>query len=291
MMGISCRNGKLFVTDMDIIEKSNLNRQFLFRPWDIGKCKASIAAAAVKAINPQLNIEAHENKVGVETEAVYDDAFFEALDGVANALDNVEARTYIDRRCVYYRKPLLESGTLGTKGNVQVVIPHLTESYSSSQDPPEKSFPMCTLKHFPYQIEHTLQWARDTFEGLFVQQSNALKAYLKNPDDYLTKVGAMVNLAVDVLEPLKKNLTTECPKNFDECITWARNLWQELYSNSIGQLLFNFPPNHKTTTGALFWSGTKRCPKPLEFDADNVTTAHYIFVILKSDSNFFYLFQ
>jgi ubiquitin-activating enzyme E1 len=67
--------------------------------------------------------------------------------------------------CVFYRKPLLESGTLGTKGNVQVVIPHLTESYSSSQDPPEKSIPICTLKNFPNLIEHTLQWARDLFEG------------------------------------------------------------------------------------------------------------------------------
>ena len=64
---------------------------------------------------------------------------------------------YMDRRCVYYRKPLLESGTLGTKGNVQVVIPFLTESYSSSQDPPEKSIPICTLKNFPNAIEHTLQ--------------------------------------------------------------------------------------------------------------------------------------
>ena len=67
---------------------------------------------------------------------------------------------YMDRRCVYYRKPLLESGTLGTKGNVQVVIPFLTESYSSSQDPPEKSIPICTLKNFPNAIEHTLQVSR-----------------------------------------------------------------------------------------------------------------------------------
>lgn len=63
----------------------------------------------------------------------------------------------MDRRCVYYRKPLLESGTLGTKGNVQVVIPFLSESYSSSQDPPEKAIPICTLKNFPNAIEHTLQ--------------------------------------------------------------------------------------------------------------------------------------
>ena len=33
----------------------------------------------------------------------------------------------MDRRCVYYRKPLLESGTLGTKGNVQVMIHHHSE--------------------------------------------------------------------------------------------------------------------------------------------------------------------
>lgn len=63
----------------------------------------------------------------------------------------------MDRRCVYYHKPLLESGTLGTKGNTQVVIPFVTESYSSSQDPPEKSIPICTLKNFPNAIEHTIQ--------------------------------------------------------------------------------------------------------------------------------------
>lgn len=63
----------------------------------------------------------------------------------------------MDQRCVFYEKPLLESGTLGTQGNVQVVIPHLTESYASSQDPPEKESPSCTIKNFPYNIQHTIQ--------------------------------------------------------------------------------------------------------------------------------------
>ena len=37
MMGIGCSDdGYVYVTDMDSIEKSNLNRQFLFRSWDIG---------------------------------------------------------------------------------------------------------------------------------------------------------------------------------------------------------------------------------------------------------------
>ena len=66
----------------------------------------------------------------------------------------------MDRRCVYYRKPLLESGTLGTKGNIQVILPNVTESYGSSQDPPEKTIPACTLHNFPNAIEHTLLVSR-----------------------------------------------------------------------------------------------------------------------------------
>ena len=64
---------------------------------------------------------------------------------------------YMDTRCVFFLKPLLESGTLGTKGNTQVVIPRVTESYSSSQDPPEKETPSCTVKNFPNAIQHTIE--------------------------------------------------------------------------------------------------------------------------------------
>ncbi len=63
----------------------------------------------------------------------------------------------MDQRCVFYAKPLLESGTLGTKGNTQVIIPHVTESYGSSQDPPEKQTPSCTLKSFPNLIQHCIE--------------------------------------------------------------------------------------------------------------------------------------
>ncbi|CAO2617976.1 Ubiquitin-activating enzyme E1 Y (Fragment), partial [Lemmus lemmus] len=63
----------------------------------------------------------------------------------------------MDGCCVYYQKPLLESGTLDTKGNVQVIVPSLREPYSSSQEAPEKSIPICTLMNFPNAIEHNLQ--------------------------------------------------------------------------------------------------------------------------------------
>lgn len=183
MMGLGTGpDGFVIVTDMDTIERSNLNRQFLFRSRDVGKFKSESAAQAVKQMNPEIKIVAHQNRVGPDVENIYDDDFFERLDGVANALDNIDARAYMDRRCVFYRKPLLESGTLGTKGNVQVVIPFLTESYSSSHDPPEKSYPSCTVKNFPNQIEHTLQWAREEFDNLFKNNAENASQYLKYVD-------------------------------------------------------------------------------------------------------------
>lgn len=97
-------------------------------------CLVPFSALFGSPLNPYLSTD------------IYGDDFFANIDCVTNALDNVAARQYVDRRCVYYEKPLLESGTLGTKANVQVVLPHVTESYSSSQDPPEKTHPMCTVK-------------------------------------------------------------------------------------------------------------------------------------------------
>lgn len=268
MIGLGADGGAITVTDMDIIEKSNLNRQFLFRPWDVQKPKSNAAAAAVKAMNSNMNIISQENRVGPETEEIYNDDFFGSLDGVANALDNVDARLYMDRRCVYYRLPLLESGTLGTKGNTQVVIPNVTESYGSSQDPPEKSIPICTLKNFPNQIEHTLQWARDLFEGCFSQAPVSAKQYLEE-EDFVEKTLKMAGQQpVETLEIVKKMLADEIPNNFEECVAWARLYWQELFHNQIAQLLHNFPPDQKTSTGTPFWSGPKRCPKALVFDVN-----------------------
>ncbi|XP_045773330.1 ubiquitin-like modifier-activating enzyme 1 [Maniola jurtina] len=275
MMGVGADGGQVTVTDMDLIEKSNLNRQFLFRPRDVQKPKSSTAAKAIKVMNPSMNVVAQENRVCPETEAVYDDAFFEALDGVANALDNVDARIYMDRRCVYYRKPLLESGTLGTKGNTQVVVPFLTESYSSSQDPPERSIPICTLKNFPNAIEHTLQWARDEFEGLFRQAAEHAAQYLTDPHFLDRTMRLPGSQPLDVLESVR-NAITERPLNFDDCVTWARMHWEAQYCNQIKQLLYNFPPDQLNTSGVPFWSGPKRCPSPLEFDPEDELHLDYI---------------
>ncbi|KAI9220444.1 ubiquitin-activating emzyme E1 [Blastocladiella britannica] len=276
LMGLGSHgDGHIFVTDMDTIEKSNLNRQFLFRSWDIGKLKSATAAGAVKAMNPAINLTTFTDRVGEETEQQFNDAFWEGLDLVTNALDNVEARKYVDRRCVFYKKPLLESGTLGTKGNTQVVLPHKTESYASSHDPPEKSIPICTLKNFPNQIEHTIQWARDQFEGLFRQPA-------ENVNLYLTQAGYVEqtlrgNSARDTFLSIKEYLVDKRPHTYEDCIRWARLKFEENFVNNIKQLLYNFPKDQVTSTGQMFWSGPKRAPEVLEFDRTN--QLHYDFVL------------
>ena len=48
-----------------------------------------------------------------------------------------------------------------------------------SCDLTEKEIPICTLKNFPNAIEHTLQWARNEFEGLFVQPGVYVAQYMR----------------------------------------------------------------------------------------------------------------
>ncbi|RMX37969.1 hypothetical protein pdam_00009035 [Pocillopora damicornis] len=242
------RNGLMTITDNDLIEKSNLNRQFLFRPHHIQKPKSVTAASSVTLINPDIDVDPHQHKVCPETEeTLYTDQFFESQDLVVNALDNVEARRYMDSRCVSTQRALLESGTMGPKGHVQVIVPHLTESYASQRDPPEEEVPHCTLKSFPAVIEHTIQWARDKFENCFSQKPGMYMTFWcanESPEKLLEilQSGDEPESVYRVIKMLKQR-----PANWAECV--ART---------------------------LFWQSPKRPPIPQQFDTTN--ELHMLFV-------------
>ncbi|XP_053891387.1 ubiquitin-like modifier-activating enzyme 7 isoform X2 [Malaclemys terrapin pileata] len=270
MIGLAAgEGGSVTVTDMDTIERSNLSRQLLFRPRDVGKLKSETAAAAVRRMNPTTRVTAQPHHVGPDTETFYGDDFFMALDGVTNALDSMQARAYVDGRCIRYLKPLLDSGTEGTKGHVQVVVPHLTQPFGSPPDLTESAVPLCTLRHFPSAIEHTLQWARDEFDGLFKVPAENVNKFLEDP------AFLEVQRTMQDLEGVRSSLQ-EKPRSWQDCVSWARQRWESLYHHTILNLLHAFPPGHETSPGVPFWAGPKRCPQPLEFDCDNSTHMDYI---------------
>jgi ubiquitin-activating enzyme E1 len=272
VMGIATgAKGKVIVTDMDHIEISNLSRQFLFRQEHVNSSKSEVAASAAKAMNIEMDIEALTDRVGPETENTFNDKFWKNLDIITNALDNIDARLYVDKQCIQYLKPLLESGTLGTKGNTQVVIPNMTESYGSQKDPEQKQFPECTIHHFPNVIEHTISWAKLFFSTTFNTSVQEVNLYRKNPQAYLDDRGN--NLTS--LSTLYDYLVTY-PQSFEDCVRWARTRFQELYNYSIRDIIATYPEDAITKSGAPFWSGTKRFPQPLQFDASDETHLSFI---------------
>ena len=284
MMGVACasQKGMVYITDMDQIEKSNLSRQFLFRSTDINQAKSTTAARAVTAMNPSFQCKAFESKVAADTESIFNDDFFDSLDVVFTALDNVEARLYIDSKCIFYRKPMLESGTLGTKGSTQVVVPGITENYGATRDPPEKSIAICTLKHFPNMIEHTLAWARDWFEEAYKQMPDDARSYLRSPD-FQSTLANQQNMKLEALRRIKEALLDLKPNNFAQCVQWAREKFEDLFTNKIKQLLHNFPTDKEVPVEGgngrtvPFWSGAKKPPTPLEFNPAD--TLHIEFIL------------
>lgn len=274
MMGVGCGpKGKVTVTDMDSIETSNLSRQFLFRQHHVGKMKSDVATIAATEMNPHLNVKSMQDRLAPETEDVFDDKFWERLDIVTSALDNVEARLYVDSRCVYYRKPLLESGTLGTKGHVQCIIPCMTESYASQRDAPQKEFPKCTIHQFPNVIQHTIAWASELFHSTFTSSVELSNSYLADPKAFLqTPAGNNLSSIETVHDLLIRNR----PRSYQDCVRWARIRFEELFNHAIRNIVHTFPLDKKTESGAPFWSGNKRSPTPIEFDANDPTHMQFI---------------
>ncbi|OHT04303.1 Ubiquitin-like modifier-activating enzyme 1 [Tritrichomonas foetus] len=277
MMGVATEGeGKIFVTDMDQIERSNLNRQFLFRNTDIGKPKSQCAADAIKVMNPAIVVEAQQNRVGEESENIYNDDFYNSLSGVCNALDNRETRSYNDTQCVYYNKPLLESGTLGPMAHFQIILPHLTPSFNSYVDPPSHGIPECTLHYFPTNINHCTMWARDIFGGLFTQQPSVVNQYLTDKGYVKKMMKADPGSLITNLQTVKRLLIEERPETFEDCIKWARLEFEDLFNHQLKDLINQYPKDSKDDHGVPFWTGARRFPSILTYNPNNEYHAAFV---------------
>ncbi|KAG8181183.1 hypothetical protein JTE90_010955 [Oedothorax gibbosus] len=155
------------VIDMDIIEVSNLNRQFLFRASDVGKPKAEVAAAAINKRIDGCNVVGHYKKI-----QDFDESFYRKFHIVVCGLDSIIARRWMNGMLESINSeeleqegsliPLIDGGTEGFKGNVRTMIPAMTACIDCTLDlyPPQVTFPLCTIAQTPRLPEHCIEYVK-----------------------------------------------------------------------------------------------------------------------------------
>jgi ubiquitin-like 1-activating enzyme E1 B len=131
--------GEIHLVDLDTIDLSNLNRQFLFGMQHIKKSKAivrrlclstphlitdcgrlafQVAKETAGKFNPHVKLEAHHANI---KDPQFNVKWFKGFDLVFNALDNLDARKHVNHMCLAANVPLIESGTTGYLGQVQII--------------------------------------------------------------------------------------------------------------------------------------------------------------------------
>jgi ubiquitin-activating enzyme E1 len=288
LMGISTKQGLTTVTDNDNIEISNLNRQFLFRRDDVSHPKSKTACDVVKKMNSEYKCKDLQLYVAPETENIFDDKFWNTQDCVINAVDNVKARRYIDSRCTWFGKPLIDSGTLGTKAHVQLIYPQVTSCYNDTQDPQEEGIPMCTLHNFPATIEHCIEWGRNHFTEFFTDMITDARKLIADAKLFYSdlKKDGNITFQLEKLSYIKKLILLALSQDFEKCIEFAVDRYTENFDHKIQQLLHNFPEDYTNKDGSKFWSGSKRVPHYLRFDPNHELQLQFVasYAILLADS-------
>ena len=108
--------GTIGIVDFDVVDETNLQRQVLFTVHDIGKPKADIAAARLKALNPFVNIIpfplqfTSQNALGIIRD----------YDIVVDGTDNFQTRYLVNDACVLLNKPNVYGSIYQFEGQVSV---------------------------------------------------------------------------------------------------------------------------------------------------------------------------
>ncbi|XP_078517600.1 NEDD8-activating enzyme E1 catalytic subunit isoform X1 [Lissotriton helveticus] len=160
---------QIHVIDMDTIDVSNLNRQFLFRAKDVGRPKADVAAEFINNRITDCNVVPHFKKI-----QDFDDTFYRQFHIIVCGLDSIIARRWINGMLMSLLNyedgvldpssivPLIDGGTEGFKGNARVILPGMTACVECTLElyPPQINFPMCTIASMPRLPEHCIEYVR-----------------------------------------------------------------------------------------------------------------------------------
>jgi molybdopterin/thiamine biosynthesis adenylyltransferase/DNA-binding transcriptional regulator YhcF (GntR family) len=124
LMGV----GHLFIIDFDTIEAANLSRSVLFRESDARRSKAEVAAARVRALNPEIHVQYLHGDVTSQLGL----GVFRRMDAIVGCLDNREARLAINRFCYWSGKPWVDGAIQELLGLVRVFVPGQGGCYECS---------------------------------------------------------------------------------------------------------------------------------------------------------------
>ncbi|CUM63461.1 uncharacterized protein PRCAT00001036001 [Priceomyces carsonii] len=205
----------IYVIDMDTIDVSNLNRQFLFRPADIGKSKAEVAARAIEQRVKDIKIKPYFGKIQDKSTDYY-----KQFSAIVCGLDNVEARRWINATLVSLVDdelnnliPLIDGGTEGLRGQSRVILPTLTSCYECTLDliSPKTTFPVCTITNTPRLPEHCIEWA-SVLEWPRVFSGKAFDADDPNDVDWMYKT-SKIRAEEFKIEGVTRQLTLGVVKN------------------------------------------------------------------------------
>jgi molybdopterin-synthase adenylyltransferase len=132
--------GFLRLVDNDRVEISNLNRQLLFNPADIGREKAQAATEKLRFLNPAIQIEGINQTIDDETAA----ELIHGVDLIVDALDNFPTRFLLNRFAFALRLPLVHGAVRGFYGQATTLIPGKTACLQClfAQSPPTEIFPI-----------------------------------------------------------------------------------------------------------------------------------------------------
>ncbi|KAK9475317.1 uncharacterized protein V1510DRAFT_408869 [Dipodascopsis tothii] len=247
--------GEVHLVDLDTIDLSNLNRQFLFRNEHIKQSKALVAKETASAFNPNVKLVAYHANI---KDSQFDIKWFKSFDLVFNALDNLDARRYVNRMCLAADVPLIESGTTGFNGQVQVIIKGKAECYDCNPKEVPKSFPVCTIRSTPSQPIHCIVWAKSYLFGqLFGQDEDESPEVDHTVNAENAKEIANLLVEVQELNKVKETLGTAA---------FAENVFRKVYKVDIDRLL----------SMEEAWEHKKK-PVPAEYEAvkaarDELTT-------------------
>ena len=272
-------NQNVFVVDNDLIELSNLNRQFLFHKENIGESKAICSCNSAKIINNEINYRPICEKLCYNSEKILSKSFYSQFDIVFSCLDNYEGKMYLDNKCTLFEIPSILGGALGPRAKTMNFIPHETACLNDIPESTEKENEdtSCTLRFFPTKIEDCIDWARKVvFEEYFIELINNLKNVLEKDESFLksfiTENDIYLKNKIKYINHLLK-----INENEEEKIWFGLDLFYELFIDEPTNLLKENPLNKKKDDSTSFWNDLRRPPKILNFDIKK-NENFYIFI-------------